>query len=389
MPKRSLSIEINDFFELLNDANPATKGAFSLQRIKLLPIFFQIWNTWLVNSFYKYYGKDIKRWKGFLLLAVDGSTVNLVEKKEVIDYFGTKTNQFGSTPMARIMQIYDVLNDITVMSEISPSTVSEKAIITKHIDNLYPDSLTIFDRGFPGYEIMYLMLNQERPRHFVMRCKVDFNNEVRCFVASKASSKIVELRPTQLVINELYKKGYLIKKHTTIKVRMVKVKLSTGVIEVLLTSLYDEQEYTEEDLKYVYGLHWGIETSYGTQKNQLQLEQASGHRVICIQQDFYASVFVSNLQSLINKQCQEYVDEINLKRKHKYKINRNVSWGSLKYNIVRLFFMHDSKELLIKLQHLFERSTEPIRPNRKYERDKKIKFRRGKFRTVTNYKRAI
>ena len=374
MPKRSLSIEINDFFNLLNDSKPATKGAFSLQRGKLLPVFFQVWNAWLVAYFYKHYGSDIKRWKGFILLAVDGSSVNLVEKKDVIDYFGTKTNQFGSTPMARIVQTYDVLNDITVMSVISPSTVSEKAIITSQLDRLYSDSITIFDRGFPGYEIMYLMQNQESSRHFVMRCKVDFNNEVRRFMRSKKTSIIIELTPTPLVVRELYKKGFIITKTTTIKVRMVKVKLSTGVTEVLLTNLYDEQEYTNEDLKFLYGLRWGIETSYGTQKNQLQLEQFSGHRVICIQQDFYASVFVSNLQSLISKQCDEYLKEININRKHNYKINLNVSWGALKNNIVHLFFIHEPKELLIKLQHLFERSTEPIRPNRIYKRDKKIKF---------------
>ena len=50
--------------------------------------------------------------------------------------------------------------------------------------------------------------------------------------------------------------------------------------------------------------------------------------------------------------------------------------------------IYEPKELLIKLQHLFERSTEPVRPNRTYERTKKVKFRRGKHKTLTNYKRA-
>src|ERR1039457_1752382 len=53
MPKRSLSIELKDFFDILNDSKPATKGAFSLQRSKLLPVFFQVWNAFLVDSFYR------------------------------------------------------------------------------------------------------------------------------------------------------------------------------------------------------------------------------------------------------------------------------------------------------------------------------------------------
>lgn len=389
MPKRSLSIELNDFFNLLKDTKPATKSAFSLQRSKLLPVFFQVWNQWLVDSFYKHYDSKIKRWRGFRLLAVDGSTAYLINKPDVIDYFGTQDNQHTKVPMARIMQAYDVLNDITVLSNIYPIKTSEKAIITTQIHNLFSDSLTLFDRGFPSYELMYLMMNEEKIRHFVIRCKTDFNNEVRQFKRSRKNNKIVDFKPTPNAIASLRIKGYIINSKTTIKVRMVKVKLSSGITEILLTNLYDEQLYTIEDLNYLYGMRWGIETSYDTQKNQLQLEQFSGHRVICIQQDFHASVFVSNLQSLINKQCDVYLKNMNERCKYKYKINRNVSFGILKNEIVHLFFNAEPLEILKKLEEKFKRHTEPIRPGRKYDRVIKVKFKRGKYRTLTNYKRAI
>lgn len=389
MPKRSLSIELKDFFDILKEDKPATKGAFSLQRSKLLPVFFQVWNAFLVDSFYRHYGDKIKRWKGFILLAVDGSTANLINKKDVVDFFGTWNNQYFNTPMTRIMQAYDVLNDITVLSDIYPIKISEKAIINNRVDNLFSDSLTLFDRGFPSYELMYLMINAEKTRRFVIRCKADFNSEVKQFKRSRKSSKIIDLKATSYAISGLLKKGFIVTGETTIKVRMVKVKLPSGEIEILLTNLLNEQLYTLDDLKYLYGMRWGIETSYGTQKNQLQLEQFSGHRVICIQQDFHASVFVANLQSLISKQCENYLQKINLKRKYNYKINRNVSWGALKNNIVKLFFSNEPLDLLLKLQGIFEQNTEPIRPGRQYLRSAKVKFRRGKYRTLTNYKRAI
>lgn len=389
MPKRSLSVELKDFFDILNDSNPATKGAFSLQRSKLLPVFFQVWNAFLVDSFYRHYEDKIKRWKGFILLAVDGSTANLINKKDVVDFYGTWDNQHFNTPMARIMQVYDVLNDITVLSDIYPIKISEKAIINNRVDNLFSDSLTLFDRGFPSYELMYLMINSERPKHFVIRCKADFNTEVKQFKSSRKNSKIIELKATSYAIIGLRKKGFIVTDQTSIKVRIVKIKLSSGEIEILLTNLYNEQFYTIDDLNYLYGMRWGIETSYGMQKNQLQLEQFSGHRVICIQQDFHASVFVVNLQSLINKQCEDYLQRTNVKRKYNHKINRNVSWGALKNNIVKLFFNNEPLDLLLNLQHIFERYTEPIRPGRQYLRTEKVKFRRGKYRTLTNYKRAI
>ena len=61
---------------------------------------------------------------------------------------------------------------------------------------------------------------------------------------------------------------------------------------------------------------WGIETSFGKQKNQLQLEQFSGHRIICMQQDYAASLLVANLQSLIEKQSEDFLDQVNQRRTH-------------------------------------------------------------------------
>src|SRR3954454_16139432 len=59
LPKRSHSIELQAFFESLAQPQPdaaCTKSAFSLQRTKLKPLFFKLWNQWLVESFYTCYG---------------------------------------------------------------------------------------------------------------------------------------------------------------------------------------------------------------------------------------------------------------------------------------------------------------------------------------------
>lgn len=49
-------------------------------------------------------------------------------------------------------------------------------------------------------------------------------------------------------------------------------------------------------------MRWKIETSYNHDKNVLQLGEFSGHTLWGIEQDFYATTFVSNLQSIIEKQ---------------------------------------------------------------------------------------
>ncbi|MEJ7682980.1 MAG: IS4 family transposase [Segetibacter sp.] len=390
MPKRSLSIEIQEFFDGLgNGLESCTKGAFSLQRSKLKPLFFKVWNKWLVDNFYNYYGEHVKRWRGFGLQAADGSTAYLLDKEDIVKHFGTHDNQHVSTPMARVMQVHDILNDITVWGDIFPIAESEQAIIAKQVSELATDSLTIFDRGFAGYGLMYLMINEETPRHFIIRCKTTFNKEVIEFARSGKRSKIVELKPSYKSIVMLKGNGYIINANTTIKVRMVQVNLPNGEQEILLTNLYDEKLYTIDDLKYLYGLRWGIETAYGKQKNQQQLEQFSGHRVVCIEQDYAATIFVANLQSLIEKQCDNNLHIINRKRKHKYRINRNVSWASLKHTIIQLFITEEPEKILIQLQKAFERNIEPVRPGRQYRRSTKAKRLTGKYQTFTNYKRAI
>ncbi|WP_103867425.1 IS4 family transposase [Aquimarina sp. I32.4] len=390
MPKRSLSIELQQFFDSINfDKQAATKGAFSLQRGKLLPLFFEAWNRLLVDCFYHYYEDNIKRWRGFRLQAVDGSTAYLIDKPDIVREFGTQDNQYTKTPMAQVMQLQDVLNDITIWGAVFPIKQGEQPIFSAQVSSLYEDSLTLFDRGYPSYALMYLMLNQETPRHFVMRCKISFNKEIKEFVNSDKVSQIVALKPTKEAIATLKNYGYVVNKNTSITIRLVKVVLSTGEIEVLLTNLYDEQHFTPKDFKYLYDLRWKIETTYGIQKNQQQMEQFSGHRVICIQQDYAAGLFVANLQSLIEKQCEPYLKQLNKSRKYDYKINKNVSWASLKYTIVKLFLENDPKIILIELQNAFQRNVEPIRPGRQYQRHRKAKRINGKYQTLTNYKRAI
>lgn len=390
MLKRSMSIELQDFFQIcISDDLSCTKSAFTLQRKKIKPSFFKSWNDLLVVCFYDFYGTTVKKWNGFILIAVDGSTLNLINKKEVIAHFGTHGNHFAQVPMAGVLKFYDVLNKITIFSKIYPITHGEKTIMAEHIEKMPENSLSLYDRGFPSFSLMYLLINQERTRHFVMRCKANCNKEISDFVKSKYNDVIIELGPNNRAIHKMKEYGFVVFKHTTIKIRLVKVRLKTGETEILVTNLYDQNLYQTKTFKALYFLRWAIETSYGHDKNVLQLQQFSGHKVCSIEQDFYASTFISNLQSIIEKQCEPYVEAKNKERKLKYKINRSTSIGYLKNKIVLLFLSNDPQEILLKIQTLFEKNIEPVRPDRNYARRKSKIRANGKFITLTNYKRVI
>ncbi len=390
LPKRSLAIELDSLFESLDESDfGCTKGAFSLQRTKLKPLFFKVWNDCLVESFYFFYGKAVKRWEGFRLLAVDGSNINVMNVPEVIAHFGSADNQFGSAPMARVMQIHDVLNDLTIWGDVLPVKYSENEIIAQQVSYLPIDSLTLFDRGYPSYSLIYLLENQESPRHFVMRCKSNFNNEVKKFAAGKKNNLVTTIYPSLESIDALRRHGYIVKKDTAITIRMVKVVLPDGQIEILLTNLYNNKIFTIKKMRKLYFMRWKIEIAYNKQKNQMQMEIFSGHRVVCVEQDYAAGLFVANLQSVIEKQCEKQVKKIGASRCYKCKINRNISWASLKNRILKLLIQkHDSFKILMELQHLFTKYLEPVRPDRQVARPRP-KRRPGKYRTFTNYRRAI
>lgn len=384
--KRSLSVELMSFFEFFT-VNTCTKQAFSRQRRKLKALFFHDWNRVLTDSFYCHY--QYKKWNGFRLLAVDGSSVVLPSTEEVRSVYGYTINQSANhgSSVARISVLYDVLNELAIKGLLHPYTVSEESVVLEVLqeDNLN-DSLLLFDRGYLSYWLIHQLL--ERDTHFVIRAACKANNTVKNFLASEETDITIEFYPSDTSVQKLRNMGKAVSEKTSVKIRLVKILLNTGETEVLITNLYDTTLYTKKDLKQVYHLRWGIETYYGYIKDELQLGVFSGISPLCIEQDFAANIFLFNLQSIIEKQCEPYVKKISSKRKYQYKVNKNISWASLKNRVVKLFINEDPPDILRELETLFCRYLEPIRPGRKYPRLNKRKPN-SKHYTLTNYKRAI
>ena len=66
---------------------------------------------------------------------------------------------------------------------------------------------------------------------------------------------------------------------------------------------------------------------------------------------------------------------------YEYKINRNVSWASLKNRIFKLFIQsNNSFEILMELQNLFIKNKETVRPGRQAPRTLP-KRKGGKYQT--------
>lgn len=384
--KKTLSIEIETFFEEMNSTINCSVSAFTQQRLKLEPAFFYWWNFLLKESYYHYYGSEVKRWKAFRVIAADGSTISLINNACLSNYFGGQSNQQTNYVLAKTFYHYDVLNELIVLPQIKPYRYGELNMAYDAIDSIEEDMLTLYDRNFSNYKMVALHLWQEKERKFVIRAN-ETQNFIKAFIASKACSSVVQMYPTASAIIGLKRKGFIINSNTLLTVRLVRVELSESV-EVLITNLWENEGYPTKEFKELYFMRWGVETNISIQKNILQLEAFSGLTVHSVLQDFYATIMMTNLHSVVIKDAQQTIENTMTHRKYPVKVNKNKSFGKFKINLVALFVNNDTKIILHKLHNHFIKEVIPIRKGRTFKRVRKNRQSNSKYKTFTNFKPA-
>jgi len=387
--RKSLSLEIENFVCHLRSmlSQPLfesfTKSAFVQCRNKIDPEVFVHLSRKLTEEFYTDNDASIKLWQGFRLLAVDGSLMTLPNTKELALEFGTTKNQHTETLQARGSVLYDVLNGFVLDGQLSSFQIGERALALKHLDYGKENDLIIYDRGYSSFDLVFE--HTERNIDFLMRVKIDFNNVTRAFYESGKEDETVKIYPRQDVKMEDGRYD----KNTFLMVRLLRIELSSGETEILMTSLKDIVKYPHSIFKELYSLRWGVETLYDELKNKLKVELFSGYSKHSIFQDFYATLLVSNVQSLIVGEINE---ELKKKKttKYEYKVNNNLSYGFLKYRIISLLFSQESADdVFFELKGLFKRHLVPIRPDRKNHRDMKKYERRRLPKITKNLRDAI
>ena len=89
--------------------NKVSKGAFSQARQKLKHEAFIELDKDQIDYFYG--TTDYKKWNGFRLIAIDGSTSRLPNSEAIIKEYGVADISETSTPiiLSRLSQAYDML----------------------------------------------------------------------------------------------------------------------------------------------------------------------------------------------------------------------------------------------------------------------------------------
>jgi hypothetical protein len=322
---------------------------------------------------------------GFRILAVDGSTIALPVTEQLREKYGETKNQTDvGIVKAKASVLYDIMNHLVLDAALGALFGDERDMALMYKKKWQKNDLIIYDRGYPSYDFV----NEHIKNNIdcLVRVKVNHSGLVVDFVKSGEMSKIIDMIPGK---NQPLK-GKEYNKHTILKVRLVRVDLPSGEVEVLMTTLIDEGKYENKIFKELYFMRWGIETFYDELKNKLKVEYFTGYSDNSIQQDFHCAIFICNVQSIIVNDLQEELTEQNKGKKHEYKINTNVSYGFLKNRILELLFKDAPLANVFKeIEGLFLKHTVPIRKNRNYPRDIGQYRRKLKPKVTKNQRDAV
>jgi hypothetical protein len=381
---KSLQLYLNELIPGLGLSGLTVSNmAYSKARRKLKhTAFIELNQTAVITTMYE--DGDYQTFKGFRILACDGSKIRLPEDDpEVIELFGSQSyanGQPGITgehAMALASVFYDVLNRVALDAQLLPVAIHEvTAAITQLHDHflasqLTKDDLIVQDRGYHSYRMLAALATT--PAAFVIRGKR--NSGMRIVDDMLAGNGSDDRIGTVTVPEHLAERPGYQGLPASLKLRFVRVTLKDGTIEVLVTSVRDRKRLSVSDLKELYYLRWGIETFFGILKNRLTLVNFSGYSVEAIRQDFFVTVFLGGVESIFIEDAEATLT----KRKggHRKKVNKAVSFNAIKDHAWELFTSTDPQDKVIEqMEALFLTNPTLVRkdrnPPRKRHPDNKV-----------------
>ena len=373
----STNMEINNFFNKINEDTDMSVQALLDQRLKLkAEVFVELNEDYLKGFYSEYRETDVKNYKGYILKAIDGTDFEIPNTEKSKDAFGrVKAREGESIPRTSVSMCYDVLNGYII--DVIPEKYRANEIymakrhmrkdqeITENYKSIY-----IMDRNYVSFD--FLAFLQKRDIKFLSRLNLGYYTKETQNM--KTRDEIVEIENTKERMKRKYFEDEETReyaKENKLEVRILKYVLKTGEEEYLITNI---KELSYEEIFEIYGKRWNIETLYNSLKNKLQIEKFTSSKEEIIKQDIYASTLVYNMVQTMRNEAKEDIEQ--KKYKHEMKINENISIGLFKNEMIYIMLEDDDKKRVKRYDKLCKKILKykiPIRKDRQY----KIQWRRN------------
>lgn len=373
--KTSLQRELDSFYKEVTDSQfnirEVTKSAFTRARAKLNPSAFVEMNENVTGTFYD--EAPYLCWHGMRLLACDGTRLALPHHESIVEEFG----EHGFGPRADSKRslaigsfLYDTLNLVTLDAQLAPYRSSERELLGKHLNKINKGDLLLLDRGYPSFAIMFEL--HCRGIEFCIRMKEDGWLDIKEFSESGKRDQIIRFK---LPAKDNHIKETYPNCPEQISCRLIAVNLANGDKEILCTSLTKKSKYTYEDICELYPHRWSVEEGYKLFKARAEVEYFSGKTARAVKQDFHAKVFMMSLCAVLAFPIEQRVREEHRQHqiKHPKKINRTAALSLTTNLAVGIFIKRKIRAALEAFDNIVSKTTEIIRPGRKFERKTKSK----------------
>ncbi len=302
---------------------------------------------------------------GKRLLAVDGSTLRLSGvSTQCAAYFDPKAQKRGDTSLIRWSCCYDILNGLCCDSTIAPHHTSEQALIFGHLDVCGSSDVLVMDRNYASFRLCRHLQNIDLA--FVARFKVkQFTSLLGDFLESDEQERILLWSPSSRQKRQC---ETLEIDPSPLTVRLVKVLLITGEVEVLITNLDVEDGWDLKRLAEVYRLRWCVEEGFKLYKSRAQIERWSGKSVTAVEQDFYARVLLANISTLLSNGAQRIIQRSSRHCRQRHQLNRTHALCETRNVLLELLKCSNLIQSLRELRTMFLQNPCPIRPGRIFPR---------------------
>lgn len=349
--------DIMGFYDDLGRKQEVTETAFYLARKKFNPEAMRLMSNEFIANFYDNENASFQKWKGHLVLAIDGSKIILPDTKENESIFGrlnTSKQQKNAKDMpvgGLLSTLHDCLNNVFLDVQFGPCHSSEKEFASKHIDEFCPKysdkAIFTFDRGYPSMKLVTQLIKNNQ--FFLFRLPSIFLKSYTEKLQN-GEDKIIDVtfdrKSTNYYREDIQFRQYLM--NTTFHLRFTKIIIGKDaddqdIVEILMSNL-PKEEYSMDDLMELYHLRWTVETSYNRLKNRMMLEEFSGFKPILIYQDIYSDIWLYNLISLKIIEMNERAPiEQKCDGSYVLKRNFNKAIGIMKKKFIQTLVMMDKE----------------------------------------------
>lgn len=373
----TLKLELRGYMNISHPGIKISQPGYLKQRMKLNPLAFVDLYQYHNKNFYADPDTELYTVNGFLVLAADGSDINIPTTPETLELYGNASKR-GGKPCAQIGLgcLYDTLNRMIIEADCNKVKFNEMAVAEAQISRVrdtigdHPFIVTM-DRGYPSIPAFLRMMDQNV--YFVARLKsTDFKAEQQA-LTSDDEDVVIQLTKSRRRHYFGTADEQIVLSRESFPLRMVRVWLDENkdAFEILATNL-PVDKFPPESFKEIYHLRWKIETAFQTLKDRLQMENFTGTKPVLLEQDIYSTIYVSNIAEDIARDIeQEQSDHLKNDYKHRMAVNRTLCIGLLKNDLIYILLEKDrdkQEELFQKLYTEISENIVPVRPNRHYHR---------------------